>query len=289
VQRNVGETLNLCGSDLLDDEDTVTEICKQLLLVIQGKHPSQLEEELDEDDEIDELSEYDWLVFETAMDCLVGVANALRAHFAHIWPKFEKSILKYVSSEVSTERAAATGTVAECIRGMESAVTPFTQRLMKIAIHRMSDEDIVAKANAIYAAGLLCQFSSDTDYVLGQYGAILRKLEPQLTSDAEGHLLDNAAGCVARMIMAHPDRVPLDEVLPVLITLAPAKEDYEVNGPIYQCIVQLCKARNETIGKIIPDVVNAVKKILSEPEDHLDDDTRGQVQNLAQYLQSLGH
>jgi len=238
---------------------------------------------------LEEFSEYDWLVNETAMDVLVGLAKALREHFAALWQQFEKPVLKYASSEEGGERAAATGTVAECIRWMGKAVTPYTQSLMKIAIHRMGDEDIVAKANGIYAAGLLSQYSEDTDYILKQYGTILRKLEPQLSDDASGHLLDNAAGCVARMITAYPDKVPLDEVLPVLINLAPAKEDYEVNSPIYQCIVQLCKNRDESIGKLIPQVVTAVKKILEEPEDHLDEETRGQVQQLAEYLQSIGH
>jgi hypothetical protein len=241
VQRNLAETLDLCGKDALTSEADVNKICEQILAVIKGKHPCQIDEEEDVDDDLEEFSEYDWLVIETAMDVLVGLAKALREHFAALWQQFEKPVLKYASSEEGGERAAATGTVAECIRWMGKAVTPYTQSLMKIAIHRMGDEDIVAKANGVYAAGLLSQYSEDTDYILKQYGIILRKLEPQLSDDASGHLLDNAAGCVARMITAYPDKVPLDEVLPVLINLAPAKEDYEVNSPIYQCIVQLCK------------------------------------------------
>lgn len=239
VQRNLGETLDLCGVDALGAESNVPKICKQILLVIQAKHPCQQDDDIEDDEEAEEFSEYDWLVIETAMDCLVSVAKAIRGHFAPLWPKFEKAILKHVSSQESGERAAATGTVAECIRAMDKAVTPYTQSLMKVAIHRMNDEDLVAKANAIYATGMLCQFSEDTAYVLKQYPAILRKLEPQLVDDASGHLLDNAAGCVARMIIAHPDSVPLDDVLPVLLNLAPAKEDWEVNGPIYQAIVLL--------------------------------------------------
>lgn len=241
VQRNLAETLDLCGKDALTNEADVNKICEQILAVIKGKHPCQTDEEEDEEEDIEEFSEYDWLVIETAMDVLVGLAKALREHFAPLWQQFEKPVLKHVSSEEGGERAAATGTVAECIRGMGKAVTPYTHALMKIAIHRMGDEDIVAKANAIYAAGMLCQFSGDTDFILKQYSTILRKLEPQLSDDASGHLLDNAAGCVARMIIAYPDKVPLDEVLPVLINLTPAKEDYEVNSPLYECIVLLCR------------------------------------------------
>jgi importin-4 len=191
---------------------------------------------------MEESSEYDWLVIESAMDCIIAIAKAIGPDFTMLWKECSKPILKYASSSDSSERAAATGTLAELILAMGSAVTPFTSQLMKTMMHRMSDEDRVTKANAIYAIGLLCMLSEDQNATVGQYGAIFRKLEPLLTDDdAAGHLLDNAAGCVARMILAKPDKVPLEDVLPRLVELMPTKEDYEVNGPLFQCIVRLCK------------------------------------------------
>jgi hypothetical protein len=217
-------------------------VCKYLLSVIQAKHPCQQDEDIDDDEEdAGQFSEYDWLVIETAMDCVVSIAKVLGPLFAEAWPRFEKAMIKHISSQESNERASATGTIAEIIRAMKNSVTPFTESLTKVAIHRMGDEDVVAKANAIYAAGLLCQYSENTQFVLSQYPTILRKLEPQLSNTESPHLLDNAAGCVARMILAHPDQVPLEDVVPVLLNLAPAKEDWEVNGPLFQCIVKLCK------------------------------------------------
>jgi importin-4 len=246
VNRKLGEIIEQCGPAILVGEDIIQRVFVILLSIITKRHNCQISDETEgsESQEIEESSEYDWLVIETAMDCLVAIAKAIGPDFATLWKECAKPILKYASSSDSSERAAATGTIAECILAMGSAVTPFTSQLMKSMMHRMSDEDRVTKANAIYATGLLCKLSEDQETTVGQYNAVFRKLEPLLADDdAAGHLLDNAAGCVARMILANPDKVPLEEVLPRLVELMPTKEDHEVNGPLFQCIVRLCKRR----------------------------------------------
>jgi len=242
INRMVGETLLESGPAILTGENVVAQICNQLLTIITKKHTCQtdpFEEEEEGNDE--ENAEYDWLVIESAMDCMVAMAKAIGPDFAELWKMFEKPILKYCSANDANERAAATGSMAECIAAMGPNVTPYTANLMKVSLYRFRDEDSVTKGNAIYAAGVLCHFSSDTASTLPQYNTILSKLEPLLQNDTDAHLLDNAAGCVARMIIAHPEKVPLEEVLPRLIELAPAKADTEVNGPLFQCIVKLCK------------------------------------------------
>jgi hypothetical protein len=190
------------------------------------------------------------------MDCLVALAKAIAgADFAeHVWPKFQKVILKYAGSTDSNERAQATGTLAECIHAMGEAVTPYTEGLMKVVLHRFRDEDEIVKGNAIYAAGIISQYSQNTQYVVQQYRTILEKLEPLLEDDGKDqeHLLDNAVGCVARMIIGNPDSLPLKEVLPSFLTHSPAKEDWEVNGPILKCLLGLCKCLNMVSMQNLP-------------------------------------
>jgi hypothetical protein len=89
----------------------------------------------------------------------------------------------------------------------------------------------------------LCEKSDDVVKIKGAYNRILGTLEPVLDSgsSASTRVLDNAAGCVSRMIKRHPDSVPLAEVLPALLGILPVKEDYEENGPAFEAIVMLCK------------------------------------------------
>jgi importin-4 len=305
VNKKLMAVIELSGPAILVGDDTMKKTFEILLSILHKKHQCQISEEEDGSDsqEMEESSEYDWLVIESAMDCIVAIAKALGSNFTALWKECSKPILKYASSSDPSERAAATGTLAELILALDNSVTPFTAQLLKTMMHRMTDEDRVTKANAIYAIGLLCALSEDQATTVGQYSAILRKLESLLSDDgAAGHLLDNAAGCVARMIIAKPDKVPLAEVLPRLVELMPTKEDHEVNGPLFQCIVRLCKhphvvqvtilteadqLKNPVVQQLTPQVMTAIRKISQEPEDHLDDKTRGQLKELVHYLETM--
>lgn len=194
----------------------------------------------DEDQEdVGESSEYDWLVVETALDVVVGLSAALGPQFGEIWKMFEKSIIKMASSPDAGERSTATGAIGECIAaGMHEGVTPYTEKLLKLLLHRLSDEDPDTKSNAAYGMGLLITHSTDWAIYLPAYNQILSKLEPLLSIEES---TDNAAGCVCRMMMAHPERVPVSEFMPSLVKLLPLKKDFLENKPVYECIVQLCK------------------------------------------------
>ena len=80
--------------------------------------------------------------------------------------------------------------------------------------------------------------------------ATVTKAYPQILSKAEGLLSitqgrcrDNAAGCVSRLILKHPERVPVADVLPALISseVLPLKEDYQENEPVWKMIVLMCE------------------------------------------------
>ncbi len=261
-------------------------------------------------DELDESSEYDWLVIDTALDCISNLAFALGETFSQLWKIFEKPVLKFASGSEALERSTAIGVVAECIRAMRNAVTPYTTTLLKVLLHRMSDEDPETKSNAAFAIGLLQESSTNDAEVLKSYNTILTKLEPLLHMH-EARAMDNAAGCVSRMIMKHQDHVPINAVLPALIELLPLKEDFEENEPVFNMIVHLCKplfvlisyfrplfckqpltllpadsAGEPTIVRLTPQLLPVLAHVLSPPEDQLNDVTRLQIIHLVKFVAS---
>lgn len=214
-----------------------------LAAIITKSHPCQ--QDLGDDDDHEDLeeeesSEYDWLVIDTALDVIIGLSAALGPQFNEIWKIFQKPIMKFASSQTSFERSTAIGVVAECTQHMGSSVTPYTATLLKLLLHRLSDEDPETKSNAAYAIGLLVFHSQDSDTYLPSFNTILGKLEPLLQTE-HARTLDNACGCVSRMIMAHPDKVPVSDIMPIVVEMLPLKEDYEENKPIFECITGLCK------------------------------------------------
>ncbi|EWC46899.1 hypothetical protein DRE_03911 [Drechslerella stenobrocha 248] len=292
VAHNMGETLKVCGPAVLADEkgDIIAECMTQISLILGKKHLSQLE--IDDDgeliDSLDESSEYDWVLIESAFDWLQGFAAALGPAFGQAWTKLSPDVLKYASSTESIERSHSVGVTADCIRYMREGVTQHTAPLLQVLIRRLGDENFEVKSNAAYGLGLLCFYSQDKVEVAKHYNSIFSKLEVLLeTQKHRGR--DNASGCVARMIMANIEAIPdLGQVLDVLIGVLPLEEDFEENEPIYTMFVQLYKDQNQAAFTRTDRLLPLFEKVLSTPYEEnknpLLDTTRSQLQELVTFI-----
>ncbi|KAJ6261178.1 Importin-4 [Drechslerella dactyloides] len=292
VAHNMGETLKICGPSILADEkgNIVTECMTQISLILSKKHLSQLE--MDDDgeliDSLDESSEYDWVLIESAFDWLQGFAAALGPTFAGAWTKLSSDVLKYASSSESIERSHSVGVTADCIRYMREGCTIHTASLMQVLIRRLGDENFEVKSNSAYGIGLLCFYSQDKTEVTKHYNTIFSKLE--ILFETQKHRgRDNACGCVARMIMANIDAIPdLGQVLDVLIGVLPLQEDYEENEPIYTMFVQLYKNQNQAAFARTDRLLPLFEKVLNTPYEEnknpLLDSTRSQLQELVAFI-----
>ncbi|KAI8625897.1 importin beta-4 [Xylariaceae sp. FL1651] len=285
INRSVASTLKATGPAILGQKAMMEQIITVLGTITTRSHPCQqdLGDEDDNQDDVQGSSEWDWLIIDTALDVLIGLACALGPQFAEIWKVFEKPVLKFISSNENIERSTAVGVVAECVAYMGSAVTPYTSTLLPPLLHRLSDEDQETKSNAAYALGQLVYHSEDEKTYLPSYSQILRKLEPLLQIQA-ARLQDNAAGCLCRMILSNPDHVPIPEVLPALVDLLPLKEDYEENKPVYQCLHKLYVMSNPTVQELTPRLLPVFQQVLGPPEDQLEDETRQVVQEMVRIL-----
>lgn len=290
-------TLKLCGPAVLapavgsTEATPLVQITAAVMLILQRSHPCQKDEdELDEPAPMEsESAEYDWLVIETAMEVVTALATALGEQFGELWKIFEPSIIKYSSSQERFERSASVGTMGECIEAMGASCTPYTQRLMKILLKRLSDEDPETKSNAAFAMGLLCLNSTHAEEILPNYNNVLGLLEPLLhrTSDAnesEARVLDNAAGCVSRMIKKSPEHVPLAQVLPHLVELLPLKEDFRENEPVFDMIISLYQVQNSVIQSLTERLMPVFEKVMGPPEDQITEETKAKITQLVKYL-----
>ncbi|KAJ8131258.1 hypothetical protein O1611_g2371 [Lasiodiplodia mahajangana] len=286
INRSVASTLKTTGPSVLGQKAMMEQIITVLGTITTRCHPCQqdLGDEDENQDDVQGSSEWDWLIIDTALDVLIGLAAALGSQFAEIWKVFQKPILKFISSNEHIERSTAVGVVAECVAYMGSAVTPYTATLLPPLLHRLSDEDQETKSNTAYAIGQLIYHSEDEATYLSSFPQILRSLEPLLQIQAQ-RLQDNAAGCLCRMILSNPNQIPIPDVLPALVDLLPLKEDYEENKPVYQCLHKLYSAGNPTVQELTPRLVSVFQQVLSPPEDQLEDETRQLVLEMARVLQ----
>ncbi|KAL7785886.1 armadillo-type protein [Trichoderma ceciliae] len=277
INRNIAATLKACGPAVLTSKDgMLQEVISVVTLLITRSHPCQLDlGDEDEDLEIEDAgsSEYDWLAIDTALDVVVGLAAALGPAFGELWKIFEKPIYKMASSTEELQRSTAVGTIAEIIKYIGDAITPYTESIGQALLRRLSDPDSLTKSNAAYAVGLLIFHSSDTAKTVPIYPQLWEKLEPMLTM-REMRITDNVAGALSRMIVKHADAGFVAQALPAIVATLPLQEEYEENEPIYQAIHTLYDQSNETVQQLTPQLIGIFEKVLAPPEEQLEPETR---------------
>lgn len=277
----------MTGPNLLSYPEVLGKVVQTTTDIITRKHTCQQgmdDEDIAEEDI--EATELEWIVVDNAMDVISGLAIALGPSFGELWKVFEKQVLRYASGGESLGRASACGVLAEVITGMKEGVTPFTSSLMNILLKRLSDEDAQTKSNAAYAIGRLVEMSTDDATVLKAYPTILQKLESML-GVKEARCMDNAAGCVARLIMKHKDKVPVSDVLPALVNsgVLPLKQDYQENEPVWKMIVGLYRQSDPTVQSLTPKLAPMMVSVL-EGDEQLTEDVKVEVQGLVDHLKS---
>lgn len=257
----LAEGLKVIGPRALLSTENLEKLCAEVLLLLNKQHGSQTNENEEGEQAPEESSEYDEVLTDSSFDVVVQIAAALGPQFTPVAETFLKPIFKFCTSSSSTERASAVGAIAEVINGMRAEVTPFTAQLMEVLLHRIGDMDIEVRSNAAYGIGLLCYYSEDAQ-ITSYYETVMQKLQRLLkkvdkaskrggdNEDNNARGLANACGCISRMILKHPSKVPIPEVIEVLLSRIPLTDGLEENTPLFELIIELFRNGEPTlIGK----------------------------------------
>ena len=103
---------------------------------------------------------------------------------------------------------------------------------------------------------------------LSFYGALLLALHPLFSPEEEDAVKDNAAGSVARLVSAAAaqggldGQVPLDRVLPVLLSALPLKEDLEEAGVVYGCLLDLLAAEHHSLAPSLTALLSVLARVV---------------------------
>ena len=285
-----------------DDKTTVAKACEGIQSVIElcGPHallpianqcmtnthelltkgaPCQATEELygehpEDDDDHD-------LVTQAACDLVGGFCRVLGAQFAQYLPQFLPAVCDYAkSSRPTRDRSMAIGWLSEVAQELEGAIFEHWQPVFLPAILAgLGDPSEDVKRNAAFCAGVCCEHLRER--VTDVYPQILQALEPLFRIDPNGGessaaCVDNAAACIARMIMASPAHLPMPQVVPALLKLLPLKADMSENETIYTCLLGLLQmnqpdalAQKEELRRIFTEATAADSKVEPEVQEKL--------------------
>ncbi|CAO3593935.1 unnamed protein product [Absidia cylindrospora] len=274
------QALKLMGPSIIAEH--VDEISRYVLDVFEKK--SVCQQAFDEDDFVDEdeEAESESLLIGAAADLVAALCEVLGEGYSSYFDVFLPLISKYYKkTKASSERSMAIGCLGECITGVKSAVTPHSERLLQLFTKACEDEDQTVRSNAAFALGMLVTHSQID--LSSQYATILSALHPLFQDQALVNTTDNATGAVARLILAHPDAMPLDQVLPVFTGALPLKADFAENEPVFNCIFQLFRSNNAFVFAHIPQFLQVFTVVLSD-EEQLTEATRAQLIELLRAL-----
>ncbi|KAI8331553.1 armadillo-type protein [Chlamydoabsidia padenii] len=272
------QALKLMGPSIISEH--VEEISQNILDVFEKK--SECQQAFDEEDFVDEdeEAESESVLVGAAADLVAAFCEVIGDGYSSYFDVFLPLISKYYTKS-SSERSMAIGCLGECITGIKSAVTPHTERLLQLFIKAAEDEDQTVKSNAAFALGVLVTYSQID--LSSQYPAILATLHPLFQNQSLVNTTDNATGAVARLILAHAEAVPLDQVLPVFTGALPLKADFAENEPVFNCIFELFRSNNTFVFAHIPQFLQVFVHVLAD-EEQLDGATRGQLVELLRAL-----
>ncbi|KAH3671867.1 hypothetical protein OGAPHI_000053 [Ogataea philodendri] len=279
------------------DSSQLESLCTQLMLIIKNEHLclSQPDDDVP-DDEVD-TTETEAVIYDSALEVLVSLADAFGADFVRIFSSFKDVVLAQVKSKVKNKRVSTVGCVAEICNGIKSS-NPYTQELLEIFIDRLAnDKSSEVRGSAAYGIGILIEYS--TIDVSSAYATILNSLSKLLnkagkeasktddddveTKDTINRTIANACGCVSRMTLKHQDAVPLNVIIPSLLSHLPLETGLEENRPIFDLILKLYEENNEIILSATTQVVEIFEQVFTkelEKEKLINESTLGREENI---------
>ncbi|XP_052205712.1 uncharacterized protein LOC127810332 [Diospyros lotus] len=212
--------------------------------------------EIDDDD-----AEHDEVLMDAVSDILPAFAKSMGPHFAPIFEKMFGPLMKFAkASRPPQDRTMVVACLAEVAQHMGAPVAAYIDAVMPIVLKELASSEATNRRNAAFCVGELCKNGGDSS--LKYYSDVLRALFPLFgESEPDDAVRDNAAGAVARMIMVHPESIPLNQVLPVFLKVLPLKEDHEESMAVYSCVCNLVLSSNPQILTLVPELVNLFAQV----------------------------
>ncbi|XP_074644690.1 importin-4-like [Tubulanus polymorphus] len=230
----------------------------------------QYSDDADDPELEDDEAEYDTMLIEYAGDILPNLAKLVNyeqfnPYFRQIIPELKKRLKK--NSTIS-EKSFAIGVIGETADASPAVAETFLSDLMPLINAAISDEDDEVRSNAAYALGVVTANAGQVMY--SKYPKVLHQLIGILQKESNVRVVDNCCAAMCRLIMANFDAVPINEVLPIVTSCLPLKEDFEENKTVFTCLWKLFEADHSSIKGELPKIFTAIAHVLQTDQIKLD-------------------
>ncbi|KAK6915147.1 hypothetical protein RJ641_020264 [Dillenia turbinata] len=261
----------------------IPQIVEATLVLLREESACQ---QIESDSDIDENDmEHDEVLMDAVSDLLPALAKSMGPQFAPIFSNLFEPLMKFArSSRPPQDRTMVVACLAEVAQDMGSPISGYIDTVMPLVLKELASSEATNRRNAAFCVGELCKNGGDSS--LKYYGDVLRGLYPLFgDSEPDDAVRDNAAGAISRMIMVHPEAIPLNQVLPVFLKVLPLKEDREESMAVYSCVSNLILSSNPQILSLVPELVNLFAQVVVSPDETTE--VKAQVGRAFSHLISL--
>uniref|UniRef100_A0A8D0GHS6 Importin 4 n=1 Tax=Sphenodon punctatus TaxID=8508 RepID=A0A8D0GHS6_SPHPU len=258
VLEALGEVLKACQQEALREPGHLVELCRVLREVLERKTACQ-----DPDvEEEEEQAEYDAMLIEYAGEGIPILAATDGGHtFAPYFASFLPLLLNKTNPSCSaSEKSFAVGTLAEVVVDLGRASGPFVPWILPALLGAMQDMDKEGRSNGLFGLGVLAEHGGESLHK--HYPKLLGVVSSILSQERSSRVMDNVCVAVARMVMAYPGGVPIDQVFPVLLRSLPFKENFKEYKTIFHCFCFLYEHDPQQVLQKIREILQASGAVL---------------------------
>ncbi|KAK9069597.1 hypothetical protein SSX86_011501 [Deinandra increscens subsp. villosa] len=241
----------------------IARLVESTLVLLQQMSACQ-QVEFDSDNKVYDPGQNEVLM-DAVTDLLPALAKAMGSNFEPIFAILFNPLMEFAKGSSSPKDwTMVVACVAEVAKNMGAPISGYISPLMPFVLKELASSSATNRRNAAFCVGELCKNGGNCS--LKYFDDALHCLYPLFEeSEPDPAVTDNAAGAVARMIMAHQDSVPLNQVLPILLNVLPLKEDHEESVPVYSCICNLVLSSNSQILQLVSDLIIVFVQVAISP------------------------
>jgi hypothetical protein len=205
------------------------------------------EDDEDTDDKI--------MMFEYVSDLIPSLSKAMGMEFKIFFIKMYTSLMLLTQKNHDVdEKIQVMGTFAQTFKHIPVLIEIYQDKFIRLFEELLKENDDEINRNVAFGAGVFCQ--KGTQAMLTHFPRVLKVLSQIFEESTSLESKENALAAIARMIMASPENVPVEEVnnmnintfnilfakcLQKIISNAPFKGDLEEEKTIIKMLIFLCQ------------------------------------------------
>ncbi|KAN0008571.1 hypothetical protein ACTFIU_009295 [Dictyostelium citrinum] len=245
------------------------------------------DEDGNDDDNFDEDEDTEFQLIDMACECIIELATVIGKEFKIYLDASLPFLFKLSRSSTihHSIKAVVIGTIAECFKLIESDYSSYLPRILKFTWKALKNQDESAKVQRVCCFLLGVTLQNSIQATQDQYVQTLQLISPIIMKqDQDPLVLDNAIGCICRMISGNQSFVPVATALPVLISKLPIQKDHEEIDPVLNALLVLFNTQFDLIAPHTQTIVQSLAPYMNKTKYTLKQTTNDKIQQIIHSL-----